>query len=271
MMYKVNNFVHYDSEKKLKMFEYLLSDLKAANERENSFKSEIITLREEIVLKNEQLDSFHKLKAELAEISHLNSVLLKEKYDFELKCSNLQATVDSWNKASSKVTNLLNKQVPYQTKAYLGGDLDEAARIIEVERVEQDLKTIGSFTNAFKRNEDGQVLYTNRYVRSSKTNMEGEMKAMYESERIGSSEASCSNTKSNLPINKDKGKYIVIAEEPVKADAKTGTKAKASDKPILDSQRCVLKNLFLKMHLVLVTTRVSPLLVPKLMEMCFPG
>ena len=115
----------------------------------------------------------------------------------------------------------------------MGGDLEEAAGKIKVEEVEQDLKSIGSFTNAFKRNEDGQVLYTNRYVRSSKTNMEGEMRAMYESERISSSHASCSNTKSNLQIKKEKGKSVVIAEEPVKTDSKTGSKAKASDKPIV--------------------------------------
>ena len=61
-------------------------------------------LKEEIDLTCKQLDSFHKLKAELADTTHLNSILLQEKYDSVLKCSKLQAIIDNWYKASNKVT-----------------------------------------------------------------------------------------------------------------------------------------------------------------------
>src|ERR671933_2006867 len=130
---KVSQYSNYSHSQLVEILNTLSKDLVILNKVQAEEKLFLKSLKAELnssKLKNE------KLSSEINALKLCNSQLLTESKMFESKFKKSEKILNNWMDNSTKVTNLVNSQVPNQVKAIIGKNLDAAVAFSELSVVE---------------------------------------------------------------------------------------------------------------------------------------
>ena len=130
---KVSQYSNYTHSELVEILNTLSKDLVSLNKIQAEEKLFLKSLKSELnssKLKNE------KLSSEINALKLCNSQLLTESKMFESKFKKSERILNNWMKNSTKVTNLVNSQIPNQVKAVIGENLDAAIAFSELSIVE---------------------------------------------------------------------------------------------------------------------------------------
>src|ERR687886_963261 len=118
---KVSKYSKYTHSELVEILNTLSKDLVSLNKIQAEEKLFLKSLKSELnssKLKNE------KLSSEINALKLCNSQLLTESKMFDSKFKKSERILNNWMDKSTKVTNLVNSQVPNQVKAINGKNLD---------------------------------------------------------------------------------------------------------------------------------------------------
>src|ERR671932_924560 len=130
---KVSQYFNYSHSQLVEILNTLSKDLVILNKVLAEEKLFLKSLKAELnssKLKNE------KLSSEINALKLCNSQLLTESKMFESKFKKSERILNNWMENSTKVTNLVNSQIPNQVKAVIGENLDAAIAFSELSIVE---------------------------------------------------------------------------------------------------------------------------------------
>src|SRR5919199_878142 len=130
---KVSQYSNYSHSQLVEILNTLSKDLVILNKVQAEEKLFLKALKAELnssKLKNE------KLSSEINALKLCNSQLLTESKMFESKFKKSERMLNNWMENSTKVTNLVNSQIPNQVKAVIGENLDAAIAFSELSIVE---------------------------------------------------------------------------------------------------------------------------------------
>src|SRR5919199_638548 len=130
---KVSQYSNYTHSELVEILNTLSKDLVTLNKVQAEEKLFLKSLKTELnssKLKNE------KLSSEVNALKLCNSQLLTESKMFESKFKKSERILSNWMENSTKVTNLVNSQIPNQVKAVIGENLDAAIAFSELSIVE---------------------------------------------------------------------------------------------------------------------------------------